>query len=710
MGTWPSGGVVRDAAGNLYGATEEGGAADQGGVFKIDATGQATLLHSFTGGPDGAKPSGVIRDDAGNLYGTAEYGGTNQCGLVFKLDPAGHETVLYRFTCQADGGYPWGGVVRDAQGNLYGTTLGGGLGYGGVFKIGSAGQESMLYSFTGAGDGGYPTGGIIRDAAGNLYGTATGGSPVCNNGCGVVFQVDATGHQTVLHTFAGADGEWPNPGLVIDPDGNLYGTTEYGNAAGFGEIFKIGPSGQFTVLYSFTGADNGGDPAAGLLRDAAGNLYGTNQDGGGPQDCYQYIPFCGVAFELSKDNQFTVLYDFATQGGGGGPNSQLIMDPDGNLYGTTDFAPPGFGEVYKIDPAGHQSVPYFFGGSPDGRCPGYSGVVLDSLGNLYGTTFSGGLSNWGVVYKMDPAGNETVLHDFTGGTDGAGPFTGVTLDSAGNVYGTTNTGGSANLGVVYKLDPTGHETILHSFTGGLVDGASPGAGVVLDAAGNIYGTTTHGGNANLGVVYQLYSSGFVHVLHNFTGGIDGGLPFAGVTLDANGNLYGTTFTGGTAGQGAVYKLDAAGHESLLYSFTGGSDGGHPCAGVILDPAGNLYGTTTQGGAKNRGVVFKLDPTGHLTVLHSILAGTADSLYGVAGVVRDAAGNLYGTVKYGGGNRTGVVYELNSAGDETVLYEFTGATDGGLPGGGVVLDAAGNIYGTTAGGGPKGGGLVFKLTP
>jgi len=214
-------------------------------------------------------------------------------------------------------------------------------------------------------------------------------------------------------------------------------------------------------------------------------------------------------------------------------------------------------------------------------------------------------------------GSEIVLYSFTGGVDGGNPQSPLIRDSAGNLYGTTRVGGASNQGVVYKLDATGHEMVLYSFTGG-ADGAHPYAGLILDSAGNLYGTTYRGGPANAGVVYKVDVAGFETVLYAFTGSADGGNPYAGVIRDSAGNLYGTAHNGGinpfgTGGLGVVYKVDATGHETVLYSCPGGADDGcrYPVAGVIHDSHGNLYGTTAEGGPGclyGCGVVFKLNLT------------------------------------------------------------------------------------------------------
>jgi uncharacterized repeat protein (TIGR03803 family) len=305
------------------------------------------------------------------------------------------------------------------------------------------------------------------------------------------------------------------------------------------------------------------------------------------------------------------LYTFSDSVGWG-----LARDSAGNLYGTAGSSTTGLGVLFKLDSAGHYSVLYSFTGGEDGS--GSNGVVLDTAGNLYGAA-DGGSANAGLVFKLDPAGDYAVLYSFTGGSDGSQPNYGLLLDSAGNIYGTTNEGG-LGAGVIYRLDPSGQETVLYSFPGG-ADGANPKAGVIRDSAGNLYGTAVNfgqlsGGRQGDGVVFELDAAGNYAVLYTFAGGADGGSPFAGVVRDAAGNLYGTTYMGGSGcgvGCGVVYKVDTAGLETVLYSFTGGSDGAAPESGVILNPAGNLYGATPFGGkgafvgmdSPGAGVIYKV---------------------------------------------------------------------------------------------------------
>jgi uncharacterized repeat protein (TIGR03803 family) len=395
-GAFPVAGLVRDAAGNLYGTTQSAGANTAcfstygcGVVFKLSPTGTQTVLYSFTGGADGANPSaGLVRDAAGNLYGTTTSGGTGcngiGCGVVFKLSPTRIETVLYSFTGGPDGRDPYGGLTTDAAGNLYGTTTAGGrttgtckpsaehpFGCGVVFELircdsAASGYEfKVLYRFTGGADGSGPNA-LVRDAAGNLYGTTGygGATSACDppSGCGVVFKLSPSGTETVLHSFSEpGDGAFPG-GLVRDAAGNLYGTTGFTITSipfffGLGTVFKLSPNGTETVLYSFTGGADGGGPN-GVVPDSAGNLYGTTYFGGGSTACYYVTGSCGVVFKLSPNGTETVLHRFT--GGADGENSSagLLRDAAGNLYGTaqyggantTCFSPYGCGVVFKLAP------------------------------------------------------------------------------------------------------------------------------------------------------------------------------------------------------------------------------------------------------------------------------------------------------------------------------------------------------------------------
>lgn len=374
-GGFPNGGVIVDSKGNVYGTTSEGGTGicdgGCGTVFRLSPSGRETILYSFTGtNGDGKYPQGgLVRDTSGNLYGTTYGGGTSGaacsgygCGTVFMLDSSGHETVLYSFSGGVDGATPEAGVVRDSKGNLYGTTkLGGVYDWGTVFMVDTSGTETVLHSFDGAtGDGGDVVGGLILDSAGMLFGTTQGGGifnshciPGLEIGCGTIFQVSTAGVETVLYKFNGyKDGNTPSGNVARDNAGNLYGTSQpQPTPVGYGTIFKLNAAGKFTVLHTFTGGAGGADPFAGLVRDSAGNLYGTTyQGGGGGATCQTFDGGCGIAFELSPTGEFSVLHSFTGGADGGWLFAPLAFDSKGNVYGTANIGGIGDGTVFKITP------------------------------------------------------------------------------------------------------------------------------------------------------------------------------------------------------------------------------------------------------------------------------------------------------------------------------------------------------------------------
>ena len=380
------------------------------------------------------------------------------------------------------------------------------------------------------------------------------------------------------------------------------------------------------------------------------------------------------------------------------------------------------------------SVLYSFkGGKADGQNP-EAGLYMDKAGSLYGTTVKGPACTLepcapfqGIAFKLTHAGTEIKEHIFTGNPDGASPYGGLSAYP----YGTASAGGASNLGVVFELGADHAATVLHNFTGFPGDGASPYAGLIAGQEGALYGTTAYGGAYDSGTVFRLTAAGAENVLYSFTVGADGGFPFGSLVLDSAGNLYGTASAGGNttgncypSGCGVVFKLDSAGNEATLYSFTGSPDGANPYAGLIQGSTGNLYGTAFSGGGgtcnNGCGVVFKVDSSGAETLLYTFAGYPTDGEAPYAGLIRDSSGNIYGTTSYGGPSDNGVVFKLDAANTETLLYQFMGKADGGTPRAPLIMDSAGNLYGTTYDGGlinPKCGGgsrnscgVVFKIAP
>ncbi|HET9305342.1 MAG TPA: choice-of-anchor tandem repeat GloVer-containing protein [Candidatus Sulfotelmatobacter sp.] len=771
-GSQPNGALISDAAGNLYGTTAWGGAFDLGCVYELipDSHGgfAEKVLYSFKGGSDIYGPNGALTfDAAGNLYGSATWGGVSLFGGVFQLSQSSRgewkEQVLHAFPAGDDGYSPNGGLVLDAAGNIYGTTTSQNGGTA-VFELSAQASGdwsiAMLHHFN---QGIVPNGSLILDDRGNLYGTTFQGGTFKQ---GTVFKLTPSSGQwteTVLYTFTGgSDGSAPAGGLIFDPEGNLYGTTAQGGDGtecyhSCGTVFRLARSASCswseTVLYSFQGGSDGSSPGGSLSRDAAGHFFGTTEFGGAPVEV-------GTVFELApgSNGQWTesLLWVFTGGADGANPSGGVAVGPTGQLYAAAAYGGRfSIGSVIGLTPNGIggwneatiTGFPYADGGSPN------ASLIADGAGNFYGTTSMGGARGNGMVFKLTKATgiwNETILYSFPTGLNpqqGASPSS-LVLDASGNLYGETAYGGPHHAGTIFELSPTQSgswtQKDLYVFKE-TEDGGRPSGGLIFDLAGNLYGTTRAGGiqgcNRGCGTVFELVAgaggSWAESVLYRFGGGADGAGPAAGLVFDSAGNLYGTTEYGGgnrqgclQPGCGTVFKLapSAGGNwtETQLHLFTNSrGDGASPVGGLIFDQAGNLYGTTFNGGGGGScsyagcGVVFELSPAGGIWNETILLSFTGSDGAGPMGnLVFDQAGNLYGTTEGFYGGTWGTVFELSQASgnswNETVLHVFPVAVandlDGYFPEAGLIVDAAGNVYGTTAGGGPANGGIIFEITP
>jgi uncharacterized repeat protein (TIGR03803 family) len=398
----------------------------------------------------------------------------------------------------------------------------------------------------------------------------------------------------------------------------------------------IGPAAQaqtLSVLHSFTYGSDGAVPVDGLTMDALGNLYGTASEGG------DYG--VGTVFKLAYRNSgwvFASLYSFKGGIDGAQPVAPVVIGPNNSLYGTTylgglqqcDGARYACGTVFNLRPPAHatgsvmggwgKTPVYVFPGGTDGAQP-FSGLSFDSSGNMYGTTYSGGTAGVGTVYQITPFGSgwvESVIYSFDNGGDSNAclPYAGVVIDAAGNLYGTASACGMNGYGSVYMLTPSAGgwtETPLYEFTGG-ADGKIPHGGLLLDAAGNLYGTTTSGGAGLGGTVFELTQSGgswIFQTIYSINGCFLCG-PTRALTMDQAGNLYGTTFQDGAYGYGNVFELtpsDGGWNYTSIHDFDGpfSPGGGNPYTTVTIDSSGNLYGTTSEWGHDGYGVVWEITP-------------------------------------------------------------------------------------------------------
>ena len=377
--------------------------------------------------------------------------------------------------------------------------------------------------------------------------------------------------------YSAADGSSPS-GVIQGRDGNFYGATSNGGYFNQGTVFRVTPDGVETVLYSFAGGNaDGANPTGNLVQGSDGNFYGATGSGGagkcpGPEPVgYNGPPStCGTLFKLTPNGAETVLHIFSGGADGGEPTGSLVQGSDGDFYGTTSY---GSGTVFAITPQGEETALYSFPNyTNDGSKP--SSLIVGSDGNFYGTTFIGGNSNYGTVFRITPAGAETVvLYSFLGGSDGELPSASLAEGSDGNFYGTTPFGGSSRDGTIFRITPSGDETVLYSFPGGTKNGANPYTALIQGDDGSFYGTTQAGGNEN----------------NNPCGG----------------------------GCGSLFKITPTGNETTLYLFAASTmDGALPAGSLIQGSDGNFYGTTSGGGQFDGGTVFQITPAGVLTVLHS----------------------------------------------------------------------------------------------
>ncbi len=643
---------VTDYGGVFYGLLNNGGHDNNGFLLRIDpATGQQTILHEFSGGNDGGGPNGPLLRVGAAMYGTTQGGGKNGLGTLFRFSPpTGKQVVVHDFAGGSDGSYPVSPPI-EVGGFLYGTTSGGGKpGYGTVYRFDPAtGAETVLYSFAYGSDLAGINGPVVA-IGGTLYGTGTAGGASGNGG---VFAVDATsGAERVLYSFPvdAQHGGQPFTGLAV-AGGLLYGTTYYGGAYGRGAIFSVDPaSGSSSIVHSFSGGNDAANPDGQLL-PFRGVLYGASQSGGALQQgaVFKFDPATGAESVLhsfsgggndeagvvavggtiysasaeggsagggeilktdTASGTTTSVYQFSKAASGLAPNAPLLSI-GGMLWGTTRYGGAyGFGAVFRVDPStGTETVFYSFKGGSDGAYP--MAAVIDAGGQLYGTTFDGGASGCGTLFKLDThSRTEQVLHAFNGGSDGCNPYAAL-LDFAGVLYGTTyDPGFDVNSGTVFKFDTaTGTESLVYSFpysSSANNGNAQAPASALIDFGGLLYGTAPFGGGSG-GAVYTIDPVTETEtVLCSFGLGSGAGTPWSSLLRVGN-IMYGTTLQGGTHGHGTIYQLNPrTGAATVLYSFTGGANGGGPTSALSL-VGGVLYGATNGGGAYGAGTVFAFTP-------------------------------------------------------------------------------------------------------
>jgi len=706
--------------GTLYGVAARGGAGAAGVIFRVQTNGTGfTVIKDFPlvdavaqTNTDGANPMAGLLLSGGTLYGTTQSGGSGGCGTVFSLSTNGTGfTVLKSFSplsingTNTDGANPVAALVL-AGGTLFGTAQFGGAGTAGtIYRVNTNGTGfTNLFNFSEGPEGGNPMARLLV-SGGTLYGTASDGGDA---DLGTVFSISTNGTGfTRLRSFSGTgtDGSAPTGGLIL-VGGQLFGTTQTGdgvNGGGIddGTVFRLDTNGNnFTNLYSFSGSD-GLRPSAELLVSGS-TLYGTCSGGGS---------IYGTVFKLNTDGSSFATVHTLTGNDGSGPHGGLVL-AGSRLYGTTVFGgilPTVFafanGVVFSVDVSGGAATDLCIFTEASGASEPATGLTLSS-NTLFGTTQFGGTAGNGTLFKLNTNGSGYAeVHSFStmdsGGAnpDGANPRAAVTL-SGGTFYGTTRYGGTAGWGTVFKLnaDGTGF-TNVYSFPS--TNAESPIVALVA-SGGVLFGT---GGGGSFGTVFRINTNGNgLTNIYSFNG-TDGNLSTAGLILSGS-TLYGTTQIGGT-GSGNIFQVNTDGtHYTNIYNFGGGADGANP--GTVLVLSNNvLYGTAYHGGSNNQGTIFKIntDRTG-FTVIHTF--GGTNSNGAGAGDLLLSGSTIYGETANGGAADKGTIFKLDTAGNNfTVLKNFNGTTDGANPATTMVL-AGNTLYGTTQLGGTSGHGTVFSL--
>jgi uncharacterized repeat protein (TIGR03803 family) len=539
--------------GTLYGGTTLGGSGGGGTLFAVDAkTGAETTLYSFDYGAAGGSPQGGVIAVKNILYGAAGYGGANGAGVIFAYDLATKsESTVYTFTGGSDGSSPLG-TLSYQSGTLFGASYrGGSYGYGTVFGLNlKTGTETAYYSFSGGADGGHPVTPVL-DLKGVLYATATSESLASGTVDGAVVSVNlGSGSATALHTFLGGANE-PGNAAPIEFQSTIYGTAGATGSSLYGSVYKLDPStGVETTVYSFTGGADGGGPI-GQLAVSGETLYGVTTNGGANQ--------AGTLFALDPATAtLTTAYNFASGIGRAGAAMAVLK---GTLFGTTSGGGADqAGTIFKFNPAKKSyATLYSFTGGGDGGSP-YAGLSTDGT-TLYGSTYTGGADYAGTLYAANPSsGTQTVLHSFTGQSDGGYPLT-VPVAFSGMLYGTADYGGTLSglcfggfgCGVLYSVSPSGTDfSVLHSF-GFNGDGAVPGTPLLVNGSVIFGGTAVGGTGASAGTLfsYSPGQTGFT-TLYTFSGGNDGANP-AGLAGSGS-SLYGVAGGGGTYGLGNLFSL------------------------------------------------------------------------------------------------------------------------------------------------------------
>jgi len=668
-GTGPTAGLVSGPDGNLYGTCTAGGTNRFGTFFRVSPAGNFIKLFDFTGttgANPGSVPGELVLHPDGNFYGTTAAGGTTGLGTVFQVTPAGAHTVLATFTGTAGtrkGSQPVGRLAISGT-NLYGLTRLGGTGnLGSAYLITTGAAFTSLFDFTGTAGlrpGANPDGGFVLHSSGDLYGTAEYGG---SGAYGTAFRLTTANAFTLLHQFSDLTASQPVGELVEGTDGLLYGAAAAGGKSGFGGLFRISTSGTHELRVSFNGT-NGAVPQAGLIRSATGTLLGTTSAGGPGQ--------LGVVCTMENNGTFSVIAPLSPAAGWH-PSGAPLATGGGNYAFPVAFGGNlGGGAIVSWSQATGQltptPIPQTIGLQPDGRLTAFNG-------GFWGLASTGGNTNAGATFSYSPSNGITLQdsHIASGASRAEGPLT----LAGGELYGVSREGGPGTRGTLLRLSTTGVRTTIISFTGtsNAFLGRSPRGPLALAPNGALYGLTELGGSANLGVIFKLTLPSTYEVIAQFeaTGPRN---PRGGFVL-SGGFLYGTTSSGGTANTGAIIRLNPTNNSwSTVASFP--ATAGTPEGELLTASDGSILGFATSGGTSNAGAIFQYHPATGLQIIPSLTGANGSALSNntsgikfTGGLAELSPGEFIGLASGGGSGGGGVLFSLiNSASSPINTWKTT----------------------------------------
>lgn len=728
-------GLIELSNGLMYGLSQIGGTNNFGTIYSYDKnTNIRTILHNFSGTTiDGKNPYGqLIQATNSLLYGLTNSGGLYDLGTLFSFDITSNTvTILHNFSGGTiDGSNPKGNVMQASDGNLYGTTNSGGNGtygqWGVIFKYNpTTSQYSIVHNFNGGPDARACEGDLVEADNGKLYGLCPFGRTGCA-GMGTIYSFDPnTNIESIVHCFGDitTDGTFPRYSMMKATNGLLYGVTLNGGGTGYnGVLFSFNTtSNTETVLYRFNPLIEGSQPRNTPIEGTDGNIYLTLSQGGAFNG--------GSLFRYNiSTSAGTVLHVFTTSNDGGNGSGNLLQSINGLLYGTNSLGGlNNLGVMYSYDitPQNNNiiySKLYSFSGTT--MSPGFSeGDLLESSdGNLYGLSVLGGLYNHGTIFKYEiPTNVVTILHNFSGTTDGKYPHGSLLEATDGNLYGLTELGGVNDLGTIFKYDKTNSATtIVYSFSGTPIDGSTPFGDLIQATNGLLYGLTYSGGVLNLGTIFSYdISTNTVQSKYHFSGGTNSGSQAkASLVQASNFLLYGTTTKGGPYNAGTIFLYDIAFNVTniVTYFSTFGSDGKTPKSTLIEGSDGLLYGTTHDGGVTysgGYGTLFSLNPTTTTKTTLAAFDGIGTGKYPHGKVLQGSDNLLYILLEQGGLYDRGAIFVYNTLSEGINIHSFSAITgDGIYPAGSLIQVNNDKFYGLTSRGGdyinPNDGGIIFSF--